>query len=95
MSRVSNTLVTKVVHLEIREMPGSTISFVRSGVKHFDSSSATDNSPELFPGDRIVYENVGGYTMSLNPLFIQYFPAVYIKRNDSLIQVRRKWTPED
>ncbi len=45
--------------------------------------------------DRIVYENVGGYTMSLNPLFIQYFPAVYIKRNDSLIQVRRKWTPED
>ena len=47
------------------------------------------------PSDQIVYENVGGYTMSLNPLFIQYFPAVYIRRNGSLIQVRRKWTPED
>lgn len=54
-----------------------------------------ENSPELVPGDRIVYENVGGYTMSLNPLFIQYFPAVYIRRGDRLIRVRRKWTPED
>ena len=54
-----------------------------------------ENRPELFPGDRIVYENVGGYTMSLNPLFIQYFPPVYVRRNDALIQVRRKWTPED
>lgn len=54
-----------------------------------------ENQPELIPGDQIVYENVGGYTMSLNPLFIQYFPPVYIKRNGSLIQVRRKWTPED
>ena len=31
---------------------------------------------ELMEGDRIVYENVGGYTMSLNPLFIQYFPEL-------------------
>ncbi|MCI8772946.1 MAG: pyridoxal-dependent decarboxylase [Lachnospiraceae bacterium] len=54
-----------------------------------------ENHPELVPGDQIIYENVGGYTMSLNPLFIQYFPAVYIRRNGSLIQVRRKWTPED
>lgn len=54
-----------------------------------------ENQPELVPGDRIVYENVGGYTMSLNPLFIQYFPPVYIRRNGHLIQVRRKWTPED
>lgn len=54
-----------------------------------------ENQPELVPGDKIVYENVGGYTMSLNPLFIQYFPPVYIRRNGHLIQVRRKWTPED
>jgi len=60
-----------------------------------DRIFAYDDRPELLPGDRIVYENVGGYTMSLNPLFIQYFPAVYIRRNGSLIQVRRKWTPED
>ncbi len=54
-----------------------------------------ENQPELVPGDKIIYENVGGYTMSLNPLFIQYFPAVYIRRNNQLIQVRRKWTPAD
>ncbi|MDD6811878.1 MAG: pyridoxal-dependent decarboxylase [Lachnospiraceae bacterium] len=53
------------------------------------------DSPELIPGDKIIYENVGGYTMSLNPLFIQYFPAVYIRRDGKLIQVRRKWTPAD
>ncbi|MDE5933422.1 MAG: pyridoxal-dependent decarboxylase [Lachnospiraceae bacterium] len=60
-----------------------------------DRMFAYENQPELVPGDQIVYENVGGYTMSLNPLFIQYFPAVYIRRDGSLIQVRRKWTPED
>ena len=53
------------------------------------------NAAELYPGDRIIYENVGGYTMSLNPLFIQYFPAVYIRRNGKLLMVRRKWTPAD
>ena len=50
---------------------------------------------ELYPGDQIIYENVGGYTMSLNPLFIQYFPAVYVKDHGKLNLVRRKWTPKD
>lgn len=54
-----------------------------------------ENAAELYPGDRIIYENVGGYTMSLNPLFIQYFPAVYIKQTGKFLQVRRKWTPAD
>lgn len=51
--------------------------------------------PEYIPGDQIIYENVGGYTMSLNPLFIQYFPPVYSKKDGKLTQVRRKWTPGD
>ena len=54
-----------------------------------------ENQPELVPGDRIIYENVGGYTMSLNPLFIQYFPAVYVRNADSMRMVRKKWTPEE
>ncbi|MCM1123656.1 MAG: pyridoxal-dependent decarboxylase [Eubacterium sp.] len=53
------------------------------------------NQPELIPGDRIIYENVGGYTMSLNPLFIQYFPAVYVRNSDHMRLVRRKWTPTE
>lgn len=54
-----------------------------------------ENQPELIPGDQIIYENVGGYTMSLNPLFIQYFPPVYSRKDGRLSQVRRKWKPED
>ena len=54
-----------------------------------------ENAAELYPGDQIIYENVGGYTMSLNPLFIQYFPAVYVRRDEKLWMVRRKWTPKD
>lgn len=54
-----------------------------------------ENQPELIPGDHIVYENTGGYTMSLNPLFIQYFPAVYVRNGDSMRMVRKKWTPEE
>lgn len=51
-----------------------------------------ENLPELQVGDRIIYENVGGYTLSLNPLFIQYFPDVYVKNKESFTQVRKKWT---
>lgn len=52
-----------------------------------------ENLPELQAGDRIVYENVGGYTMSLNPLFIQYFPDVYVEKQGELTRVRKKWGP--
>ncbi len=54
-----------------------------------------ENCEELVPGDRIVYENVGGYTMSLNPLFIQYFPSVYVRDDTKISMVRKKWTPEE
>lgn len=54
-----------------------------------------ENQPELVPGDHIIYENVGGYTMSLNPLFIQYFPAVYVRSGNEMKMVRKKWTPEE
>ena len=33
--------------------------------------------------------------MSLNPLFIQYFPAVYVRNGDEMKMVRKKWTPEE
>ena len=50
---------------------------------------------ELLPGDKIIYHNVGGYTMSLNPLFIQYFPPVYVSEAGEMKLVRRKWEPKD
>lgn len=54
-----------------------------------------ENGPELAEGDRIIYENVGGYTMSLNPLFIKYFPDIYIRREGRLLKVRDRWTPKE
>lgn len=50
--------------------------------------------PELHVGDQIIYENVGGYTLSLNPLFIQYFPSVYVKNKEKYTEVRKKWTAQ-
>lgn len=50
----------------------------------------------LLPGDRIVYDTAGGYTMCLNPLFIHYFPAVYVERQDgSLFLAREPWTNDE
>lgn len=54
------------------------------------------NKPALSVGDRIIYNKVGAYTMCLSPLFIKYFPSVYVEKDDgSLKQVRKAWTVED
>lgn len=54
-----------------------------------------ENEPELREGDRIIYDRVGAYTMCLAPLFIQYYPAVYVRKDGQLRQVRGRWKPED
>lgn len=51
--------------------------------------------PALQPGDRIIYDKVGAYTMCLTPLFIRYFPDVYVRSQGKLTKVREGWTPED
>lgn len=56
-----------------------------------DRLFALYDSQELREGDRIVYEKVGAYTMCLSPLFIGYFPAVYLKENGKITCVREKW----
>lgn len=51
-----------------------------------------ENYPELIKGDEIIFEKVGSYTMALSPLFIEYFPDVYVKKeNGDIIKVREKW----
>jgi len=50
----------------------------------------------LVPGDKIIYDTAGGYTMCLNPLFIHYFPAVYIEHKDgSLFTAREPWSNDE
>ena len=52
------------------------------------------NEPELNVGDKIIYDKVGAYTMCLTPLFIKYFPDVYVEENGDLRIVRNAWKPE-
>lgn len=50
---------------------------------------------ELCVGDEITIYNVGAYTISLAPLFIEYFPAVIVKDGDSYQVVREHWSTEE
>lgn len=50
---------------------------------------------ELCLGDQICFQKVGGYTMCLTPLFIRYFPAVYVEEDGTYRCVREHWKPED
>ena len=47
---------------------------------------------ELSIGDRVLFNKVGSYTMCLSPLFIEYFPTVYLKNIDNEFKcIREKW----
>ena len=62
----------------------------------YDRLFEIKQGPALVPGDKIIYDTAGGYTMCLNPLFINYFPAVYVNRLDgSLFMARDAWTNEE
>ena len=61
----------------------------------FDKIFAIENSAELQCGDLIKYNNVGAYTMCLTPLFINYYPRVYIYENNTYTIIRDKWTATD
>jgi diaminopimelate decarboxylase len=49
------------------------------------------DEPQLIPGDRIHYHKVGAYTMCLSPLFIKWFPDVYVKSGEEITKVRTRW----
>lgn len=61
----------------------------------YDRLFTIENKPLLKVGDRILYKNVGAYTMCLTPLFIRYIPNVYVCENDKYDLVRNKWTAND
>lgn len=42
-------------------------------------------------GDKIVYDRVGAYTMTLTPLFIHYLPTVYLLDGGKLSVIREEW----
>ena len=54
-----------------------------------------NDAEELLPGDQIVYHKVGAYTMCLSPLFIKWFPDVYVTDGTHTEKIRDRWTAED
>lgn len=48
-------------------------------------------SPKLSCGDRILFHRVGAYTMTLSPLFIHYFPKVYLQQEGRYSLLREEW----
>ena len=54
------------------------------------------NEKSLKVGDILVFKKVGAYTLSLSPLFISFFPAVYtIDEDENLFCLREKWTAKE
>lgn len=54
-----------------------------------------ENGPELRVGDRITFANTGAYTMALSPLFIRYFPRVYILAEGQYRLASEQWGAQD
>jgi diaminopimelate decarboxylase len=54
-----------------------------------------EGKKELVTGDRLLFNNVGSYTMCFSPLFIEYFPIVYVKKENTFTVVREAWGIEE
>jgi diaminopimelate decarboxylase len=54
-----------------------------------------EGQPQLLIGDKVIYEKVGAYTMCFSPLFIKYFPDVYVKEDGNLYKVRERWAAKE
>lgn len=61
----------------------------------YDRLFVLKDKPLLSVGDRILFRNVGAYTMCLTPLFIRLLPNVYVKEGDEYKLIREKWTVEE
>lgn len=58
----------------------------------YDRLFVLKDKPLLGIGDRILYKNVGAYTMCLTPMFIRYIPNIYLKDDNGYLLIRKKWT---
>lgn len=60
-----------------------------------DRLFSMDDSPESCVGDIIKFSFVGAYTTCLSPLFIRYFPRIYLQEGNQYKLVREEWNEED
>lgn len=60
----------------------------------FDRMMEIEHSPQIQPSDRIHLKNTGAYTMCLSPLFIRFYPYIYVYRETGggpYRLIRDKW----
>jgi diaminopimelate decarboxylase len=55
-----------------------------------DRITKLKNQAAIKVGDRIVFSNVGAYTMTLTPLFIRYFPKIYMHTDSGYELIRNE-----
>ena len=60
-----------------------------------DRLFVSEQTKALKPGDQISYQKVGGYTICLTPLFIRYFPNVYLEEQGTYRLIRQAWSAEE
>lgn len=60
-----------------------------------DKLFCTENAIESKVGDMIRFSFVGAYTTCLSPLFIRYFPRVYIQSGEQFKLAREEWNEKD
>lgn len=60
-----------------------------------DRLFSESNLPMLKVGDIIKFSFVGAYTSCLSPLFIRYFPNIYLQEGDNFTLVRPPWTERE
>lgn len=56
----------------------------------YDRMFTLADKPRLEVGDRILYRNVGAYTMTLSPQFIRLWPRVYAAGRDGAVRLVRR-----
>lgn len=62
----------------------------------YDNIMVLENEEEVSIGDRFQFNKLGAYSITLSPLFISYFPAVYLRDADgTMVCVREKWTAKE
>lgn len=60
-----------------------------------DRMAIVGNECELREDDYVLFYNTGAYSMALSPLFIQYYPNIYLESNDEIKMIRKAWSVED
>lgn len=62
----------------------------------YDTIMVMEDCEEVAVNDVFCFEKLGAYTLSLSPLFINFFPAVYAKEPDGTLRcVRKKWSSSE